>query len=68
MAHYFEKDIKMDEVKWKFWQHSDNASLLVTGEKIDANIFRGNIKDLRKLTLGTQMQSFEQAKKSIGVK
>ncbi len=68
VAHYFEKDIKMDEVKWKFWQHSDNASLLVTGEKIDANIFRGNIKDLRKMTLGTQMQSFEQAKKSIGVK
>jgi lysozyme len=68
VAHYFEKDIKMDEVKWKFWQHSDNASLLVTGEKIDANIFRGSIKDLRKMTLGTQMQSFEQAKKSIGVK
>jgi lysozyme len=63
VAHYFEKDIKMDEVKWKFWQHSDKASLLVTGAKIDANVFRGSIKDLRKMTLGNQMQSFEQAEK-----
>lgn len=63
VAHYFEPEIKIEEVKWKFWQHTDKASLMTTGSRIDANVYRGSINDLKKMTLSAQLPSFEKAEK-----
>jgi lysozyme len=60
IAHYYEQDLNIDECEWKFWQHTDKASLLSTGAKIDANVFKGSIGDLRALLLKDKTPSFRQ--------
>jgi lysozyme len=61
VAHYRQANLDFDDVKWQFWQHTDKASLLMSGMRVDANVFNGSYKDLKKMTLGEIVPSFEQA-------
>ena len=60
IAHYYEQDLNIDECEWRFWQHTDKASLLSTGAKIDANVFNGNQKELNALLIKDKSPSFRQ--------
>jgi lysozyme len=40
-----------DSTEWDFWQYSDKATLNGINEKVDLNVFKGSITDLKKLCL-----------------
>ncbi|HEY0262418.1 MAG TPA: GH25 family lysozyme [Chitinophagales bacterium] len=50
IAHYYKNEMDATDIPWMFWQHTDKASLL-SGAKIDANVFRGTKYDLQALLL-----------------
>ncbi len=52
IAHYYQEEIKPDEnIRWLFWQHSDQADLRGIKGAVDANVFNGDAYDLEKLLL-----------------
>lgn len=51
IAHYYKDEMDANEIPWSFWQHTDKASLLSYGVKVDANVFRGNMNQLRALLI-----------------
>lgn len=53
IANYYRTEMDA-AIPWQFWQHTDKATLLYTGTKIDANVFRGTESDLQKLLIKTQ--------------
>lgn len=46
VAHYDVEDPACEH-PWTFWQHSDHATLPGITEKVDINVMRGSLKDLR---------------------
>ncbi|MDR2287146.1 MAG: glycoside hydrolase family 25 protein [Prevotellaceae bacterium] len=48
VAHYDKKKIEFEE-SWLFWQHSDSGRIPGIGEKVDFNVFNGNIDKLKSL-------------------
>jgi lysozyme len=48
VAHYDKKKIELEE-SWLFWQHSDKGRIPGIGEKVDFNVFNGNIDKLKSL-------------------
>lgn len=50
IAHYYVDSVEY-KGQWKFWQHTDVGHLPGIDEAVDLNVFNGNIKDLKKLTI-----------------
>jgi lysozyme len=48
VAHYDRKKIKFEE-PWLFWQHSDKGRIPGINEKVDFNVFNGNMDKLKSL-------------------
>jgi lysozyme len=48
VAHYEKKKIEFKE-PWLFWQHSDNGRIPGIKEKVDFNVFNGNMDKLKSL-------------------
>jgi lysozyme len=48
IAHYDREKIKFQE-SWLFWQHSDKGRIPGIDEKVDFNVFNGNIDKLKSL-------------------
>jgi lysozyme len=49
LAHY-EPELKVDKMtKWKFWQHSDRASVNGVGHSVDFDVFNGDSLAFEKL-------------------
>jgi lysozyme len=48
VAHYDKTKIAFDET-WLFWQHSDKGQIPGIDEKVDFNVFNGNIDKLKSL-------------------
>jgi lysozyme len=52
IAHYHVTSLSMpDDNKWQFWQHSDRGNVSGINEKVDFNVFNGEISELRKLCI-----------------
>jgi lysozyme len=48
IAHYDKKKVEIQE-SWLFWQHSDKGQIPGIDEKVDFNVFNGNIDKLKSL-------------------
>jgi lysozyme len=48
VAHYDKKKIEFEEA-WSFWQHSDKGQIPGIDEKVDFNVFNGNMDKLKSL-------------------
>ncbi|MDR1340623.1 MAG: glycoside hydrolase family 25 protein [Prevotellaceae bacterium] len=48
IAHYNQKKIELEE-SWLFWQHSDRGRIPGIDEKVDFNVFNGNMDQLKSL-------------------
>jgi lysozyme len=48
VAHYNKKKIEFEE-SWLFWQHSDKGRIPGITEKVDFNVFNGNMDELKSL-------------------
>jgi lysozyme len=48
VAHYDKKKIEFEEA-WLFWQHSDKGRIPGIDEKVDFNVFNGNMDKLKSL-------------------
>jgi lysozyme len=48
VAHYYQKKIEIEET-WLFWQHNDSGRIPGIGEKVDFNVFNGNMDSLKSL-------------------
>ncbi|MDR2026386.1 MAG: glycoside hydrolase family 25 protein [Prevotellaceae bacterium] len=48
VAHYDKKKIEFKET-WMFWQHSDKGQIPGIDEKVDFNVFNGNLDELKSL-------------------
>jgi lysozyme len=46
VAHYDKKKIEFEE-SWLFWQHSDRGRIPGISEKVDFNVFNGNLDKLK---------------------
>jgi len=42
IAHYYQPKLRLDESRWKFWQHSDKAKINGIGHVVDFNAFSGD--------------------------
>ena len=51
IAHYFKPELTINDIRWAFWQHSDHATLLQSGTKVDADVFDGDLISLEKMTV-----------------
>ena len=52
VAHYYQDDLDISqEIHWLFWQHNDRAMLFGDDQKVDANIFNGNMIEFRNILL-----------------
>jgi lysozyme len=51
IAHYYQPQLKIEDAKWNFWQHSDVGKVNGIRTKVDFNVFNGNIEDLKDLCL-----------------
>jgi lysozyme len=50
LAHYYEPELQVDmAAKWKFWQHSDKASVNGIGHVVDFDVFNGDSLAFKKL-------------------
>ena len=50
VAHYYEEELQVaDEIHWLFWQHNDKAMMLGYDQKVDVNVFNGNMIELRSI-------------------
>lgn len=58
IAHYYVKKVEY-KGNWKFWQHTDAGKLSGIKGYIDFNIYNGSYYDLRKLTIGSQQDVFD---------
>lgn len=50
IAHYYVDSVKY-EGEWKFWQHTDVGTLPGIDEKVDLNVFNGNVTELLEMTI-----------------
>jgi lysozyme len=48
VAHYYQNNIKIEE-SWLFWQHNDEGRIPGIEEKVDFNVFNGNMDKLKSL-------------------
>jgi lysozyme len=48
IAHYDRKKVEIEE-SWLFWQHSDKGRIPGIDEKVDFNVFNGNLDKLKTL-------------------
>ncbi len=52
VAHYHVTELALpDEKVWHFWQHSDRGKVSGIAEKVDFNVFKGNLDELKMLCL-----------------
>jgi lysozyme len=52
IAHYHVTSLNMpDDTAWQFWQHSDRGNVNGINEKVDFNVFNGEISELKKMCL-----------------
>ena len=50
IAHYHVEDLSLpDDSKWHFWQHSDEGHVNGINEKVDFNVFNGDVADLKRI-------------------
>jgi len=49
IAHYYQPKLRMNDSRWKFWQHSDKAKINGIGHVVDFNAFSGDSTDLVKM-------------------
>ena len=50
VAHYYQDDLNIsEEIHWLFWQHNDRAMLFGNDQRIDVNVFNGDIIELRNI-------------------
>ena len=50
VAHYYQDDLNIsEEIHWLFWQHNDLAMLFGYDQKVDVNVFNGNIMEFRSI-------------------
>lgn len=50
IAHYYVTSLSMPgDEDWHFWQHSDRGNVNGISERVDFNVFNGNLESLRKL-------------------
>lgn len=60
VAHYYQDDLNISqEINWLFWQHNDRAMLFGYDQKVDVNVFNGNIIEFRSILVqnGQQIRS-----------
>ncbi len=54
VAHYYVDEINIsDEVHWLFWQHNDKAMMLGYDQKVDADVFNGDLIELQSILIRT---------------
>jgi lysozyme len=52
VAHYYQDELNISqETNWLFWQHNDRAVLFGDDQKIDVNVFNGNMIEFRSILL-----------------
>lgn len=51
IAHYYQPKLRLDNSRWKFWQHSDKAKINGIGHVVDFNAFNGDSTALSKLVI-----------------
>ncbi|SMO49812.1 glycoside hydrolase family 25 protein [Solitalea koreensis] len=51
VAHYYQPQLKIEDAKWNFWQHSDVGKVNGIRTKVDFNVFNGDLEDLKDLCL-----------------
>lgn len=51
VAHYYKPKLKLENTKWKFWQHTDEATIDGIKGKTDLNVFNGDEEDLSSLLI-----------------
>lgn len=52
LAHYYEPELEVNKAaKWRFWQHSDKASVNGINHVVDFDVFNGDSLAFRKLLL-----------------
>lgn len=51
IAHYYVDSVEY-QGEWKFWQHTDVASISGIPESVDLNIFNGTLEELSQMTIG----------------
>jgi lysozyme len=50
LAHYYEPELDVNKAaKWRFWQHSDKASVNGIGHVVDFDVFNGDSLTFKKL-------------------
>ncbi|WP_316830025.1 glycoside hydrolase family 25 protein [Pedobacter aquatilis] len=49
IAHYYQPKLRLDNSRWKFWQHSDKAKINGVGHVVDFNAFNGDSTALAKM-------------------
>ena len=50
IAHYYQDELKLaDNTNWRFWQHSDKATINGIGHVVDFDAFKGDSLDLQRL-------------------
>lgn len=49
VAHYHQPKLKLDDKAWKFWQHSDKASINGINHVVDFNAFNGDSLEFKKM-------------------
>lgn len=49
VAHYHQPKLKLDDKAWKFWQHSDKATINGINHVVDFNAFNGDSVQFRKM-------------------
>jgi len=49
IAHYYQPKLRLDNSRWKFWQHSDKAKINGIGHVVDFNAFNGDSLALDKM-------------------
>lgn len=53
IAHYYVDSVATNRT-WKFWQHTDIATIPGIKEDVDLNIFNGSLIDLQEMTIGKE--------------
>ncbi|WP_256012272.1 glycoside hydrolase family 25 protein [Desertivirga xinjiangensis] len=52
IAHYYKAELKVDkETNWKFWQHSDKATIDGINHVVDMNVFNGDSIEFRQMLI-----------------
>ena len=50
VAHFYQEELHIsEEINWLFWQHNDRAMLFGDDQKVDVNVFNGNMIEFRNI-------------------